>query len=43
MYPESFCGHLVAMLEIMVGMFGLAVITGDFCAPFSSHSSNAFQ
>jgi inward rectifier potassium channel len=28
MYPESFYGHLVTMLEIMVGLFGLAVITG---------------
>ena len=28
MYPDSFYGHLIAMLEIMVGMFGLAVITG---------------
>ena len=28
MYPESFYGHMVATLEIMVGMFGMAVITG---------------
>src|SRR6202011_1893282 len=28
MYPESFYGHVITMLEIMVGMFGLAVITG---------------
>src|ERR1700692_2850303 len=28
LYPETFYGHLIAMLEIMVGMFGLAVITG---------------
>jgi hypothetical protein len=42
--PKTFYGHLIAMLEIMVGMFGLAVITGfDFCALFSSHSANPFQ
>ena len=35
MYPESFYGHLVAMLEIMVGMFGLAVITGLIFVRFS--------
>jgi inward rectifier potassium channel len=28
MYPDSLSGHLISMLEIMVGMFGLAVITG---------------
>jgi len=27
-YPETFYGHLIAMLEIMAGMFGLAVVTG---------------
>lgn len=35
MYPESVYGHLVAMLEIMVGMFGLAVITGLIFVRFS--------
>ena len=35
MYPESFYGHLIAMLEIMVGMFGLAVITGLIFVRFS--------
>ena len=35
MYPESFYGHLVAMIEIMVGMFGLAVITGLIFVRFS--------
>jgi inward rectifier potassium channel len=35
MYPETFFGHLVAMLEIMVGMFGLAVITGLIFVRFS--------
>ena len=35
MYPESFYGHLVTMLEIMVGMFGLAVITGLIFVRFS--------
>jgi inward rectifier potassium channel len=28
MYPESIYGHFIATLEIMVGMFGMAVITG---------------
>jgi len=28
LYPDTFYGHMVATVEIMVGMFGLAVITG---------------
>jgi inward rectifier potassium channel len=35
MYPETFYGRLIAMLEIMVGMFGLAVITGLIFVRFS--------
>jgi inward rectifier potassium channel len=35
MYPESFYGHLIATLEIMVGLFGLAVITGLIFVRFS--------
>jgi inward rectifier potassium channel len=35
MYPESFYGHLITMFEIMVGMFGLAVITGLIFVRFS--------
>jgi inward rectifier potassium channel len=35
MYPVSFYGHLIAMFEIMVGMFGLAVITGLIFVRFS--------
>src|SRR6202035_2335618 len=35
MYPESLYGHLITMLEIMVGMFGLAVITGLIFVRFS--------
>jgi inward rectifier potassium channel len=35
MYPESIYGHLITMLEIMVGMFGLAVITGLIFVRFS--------
>jgi inward rectifier potassium channel len=35
MYPDSFYGHLIAMLEIIVGMFGLAVITGLIFVRFS--------
>jgi inward rectifier potassium channel len=35
MFPVSFYGHVVTMLEIMVGMFGLAVITGVIFVRFS--------
>jgi inward rectifier potassium channel len=35
MYPETLYGHLIAMMEIMVGMFGLAVITGLIFVRFS--------
>src|ERR1700730_2380114 len=35
MYPVSLYGHLIATLEIMVGMFGLAVITGVIFIRFS--------
>lgn len=35
MYPETFFGHLIATLEIIVGMFGLAVITGLIFVRFS--------
>jgi inward rectifier potassium channel len=35
MYPESLYGHLLTMLEIMVGLFGLAVITGLIFVRFS--------
>lgn len=35
MYPDTFYGHLVAMFEIIVGMFGLAVITGLIFVRFS--------
>jgi inward rectifier potassium channel len=35
MYPETFYGHSIAMLEIIVGMFGLAVITGLIFVRFS--------
>jgi inward rectifier potassium channel len=34
-YPETLYGHVVAMLEIVVGMFGLAVITGLIFVRFS--------
>jgi inward rectifier potassium channel len=34
-YPVSLYGHIVATLEIMVGMFGLAVITGVIFVRFS--------
>jgi inward rectifier potassium channel len=35
MYPDSVYGHLISMFEIMVGMFGLAVITGLIFVRFS--------
>src|ERR1700693_5737287 len=35
MYPETLYGHLITMLEIMVGLFGLAVITGLIFVRFS--------
>ena len=35
MYPESFYGHLITMLEIMMGLFGVAVITGLIFVRFS--------
>jgi inward rectifier potassium channel len=35
MYPISFYGHVITTLEIMVGMFGLAVITGVIFIRFS--------
>ncbi len=35
LYPDTFYGHMAATLEIMVGMFGLAVITGLIFVRFS--------
>ena len=35
LYPESFYGHVVATVEIMTGMFGMAVITGLIFVRFS--------
>ena len=35
MYPDSLYGHVISTLEIMVGMFGLAVITGLIFVRFS--------
>ena len=35
LYPDTFYGHMVATVEIMVGMFGLAVITGLIFVRFS--------
>ena len=39
MYPDSLYGHLIATLEIMTGMFGLAVITGIIFVRFSRPSA----
>jgi inward rectifier potassium channel len=35
MYPQTFYGHFVAMLEIFVGLMALALITGIMFARFS--------
>jgi inward rectifier potassium channel len=35
MYPDSLYGHLVATVEIIVGMFGMAIITGLIFIRFS--------
>jgi inward rectifier potassium channel len=42
MYPETFYGHLITMLEIMVGMFGLAVITGLIFVRFSRPTARMY-
>ena len=34
-YPDSLYGHLVATVEIMLGMFGMAVVTGLIFVRFS--------
>ena len=40
MYPVSFYGHLVVTAEIIVGMFGMAVITGLIFVRFSRPTAN---
>jgi inward rectifier potassium channel len=35
LYPENLYGHVVATIEIMIGMFGMAVITGLIFVRFS--------
>jgi inward rectifier potassium channel len=35
MYPQTFYGHLITTIEIMSGMFGLAVMTGLIFVRFS--------
>ena len=42
MYPDSVYGHLISMLEIMVGMFGLAVITGLIFVRFSRPTARIY-
>jgi ion channel len=39
MYPVSLYGHLVAMLEIVAGIFGLAVISGLIFVRFSRQTA----
>jgi inward rectifier potassium channel len=34
-YPQTLCGHVVTTIEIIVGMFGLAVMTGLIFVRFS--------
>lgn len=34
-YPQTLCGHIVTTIEIIVGMFGLAVMTGLIFVRFS--------
>jgi inward rectifier potassium channel len=35
MYPDTFYGHVVATAEIVIGMFGMAVVTGLIFVRFS--------
>src|SRR5580700_3206830 len=35
MYPDSFYGHVAATIEIIVGMFGMAIVTGLIFIRFS--------
>jgi inward rectifier potassium channel len=39
MYPETFYGHLIATVEIMAGLFGVAVVTGLIFVRFSRPST----
>src|ERR1700693_5877167 len=39
MYPDTFYGHCVTTVEIVVGMFGMAVITGLIFVRFSRPSA----
>ena len=42
MYPETLFGHLVATLEIIVGMFGMAIVTGLIFIRFSRPVARIF-
>jgi inward rectifier potassium channel len=35
MYPDTLYGHIIATLEIIIGMFGMAVVTGLIFVRFS--------
>jgi inward rectifier potassium channel len=35
MYPDTFFGHMVATVEIIIGMFGMAIVTGLIFIRFS--------
>jgi inward rectifier potassium channel len=39
MYPKTFYGHLIATVEIMAGLFGVAVVTGLIFVRFSRPST----
>ena len=44
MYPQTLYGHIVTTIEIMGGLFLLAVMTGlDFCPVLATHSRVAFS
>jgi inward rectifier potassium channel len=38
-YPQTLCGHIATTIEIIVGMFGLAVMTGLIFVRFSRPSA----
>ena len=43
MYPDSLYGHIIATVEIMIGMFGMAVVTGLIFVRFSRPTARIFS
>jgi inward rectifier potassium channel len=43
MYPDTFYGHLVTTVEIVVGMFGMAAITGLIFVRFSRPTAGFYS